>query len=208
MFGFIKKKKSLKRKSCETIHIPRGRHTYGPEPELVGLAAVVNQLAQGSKIGSFCSIAPGLKFIFRGKHMVNWVTAYPFRERWKMDVPLNCLPPHDPIIVGNDVWIATNVSIMQGVTVGDGAVIAQESFVTEDVPPYAIVGGHPARVIRYRFTEERISELLKIAWWNWDDEMIKKIVPQLVCENVAEFIQQANKIIASKKYFKTDHESD
>lgn len=208
MLSFLKKNKSFKYNSDEIIHVPRGRHTYGPEPEMVGPVPLVNQLAQGSKIGSFCSIAPGLKFVFRGKHMVNWVTTYPFRERWKMDVPLNCLPPRDPITVGNDVWIATNVSIIQGVTVGDGAVIGQESFVTKDVPPYAIVGGHPARIIRYRFTDSQISALLQIAWWNWDDEEIKRVVPQLVSENVVEFIHQANQIIASTNCFKTDYESD
>jgi hypothetical protein len=89
MLSFLKKKKSFKCKSDEIIHVPRGRHTYGPEPEMVGA------------------------------------------------VPLNCLPSHDPIIVGNDVWIAPNVSIMQGVTVGNGTVIAQESFVTKDVPPHS-----------------------------------------------------------------------
>jgi hypothetical protein len=208
MLSFLKKNKSFKCKSDEIIHVPRGRHTYGPEPEMVGPVPLVNQLAQGSKIGSFCSISPGLKFIFRGKHMVNWVTTYAFRERWKMDVPLNCLPPHDPIIVGNDVWIATNVSIMQGVTIGDGAVIAQESFVTKDVPPYAIVGGHPARIIRYRFTETQISDLLQIAWWNWDDEEIKKIVPQLVSENVVEFIRQARMIAPKQNSLGTDQFSN
>jgi carbonic anhydrase/acetyltransferase-like protein (isoleucine patch superfamily) len=101
--------------------------------------------------------------------------------------------------VGNDVWIATNVSIMQGVTVGDGAVIAQESFVTRDVPPYALVGGHPARIIRYRFAEAQISELLRIAWWNWDDDEIRKLVPYLVCEDVTEFIRRANHVVASRR---------
>lgn len=198
MLSFLKKNKSFKCKSDEIIHVLRGRHTYGPEPEMVGPVPLVNQLAQGSKIGSFCSISPRLKFIFRGKHMVNWVTTYPFYERWRLDIPWNPILAPDPIVIGNDVWIATNVKIMQGITVGDGAVIAQESFVTKDVPPYAMVGGHPAKIIRYRFTKEQISELLKISWWNWDDEVIKTIVPQLLSENVAEFIHQANEIDTSK----------
>jgi virginiamycin A acetyltransferase len=176
---------------------PRGKHTYGPEPILIGPPGVVSQLSVGSKIGSFCSIAQGLKFIFRGKHMVNWISTYPFRDMWGMDVPLNRLPSHDPIVIGNDVWIASNVSIMQGVTVGDGAVIAQESFVTKDVPPYAMVGGHPARIIRYRFSEKQISNLLNIVWWNWDDELIKKVVPLLTSENVDEFIDTATNMVTA-----------
>jgi len=182
------------RKLSKKIKIPRGRHTYGPEPELVGPSWLINQLAQGSKIGNFCSIAGGLQYIFRGKHMVGWVSTYPFRDMWKMDVPLNSLPPFNPIIVGNDVWIATNVKIIQGVKVGDGAVIAQESFVTKDVPPYSMVGGYPAKVIRYRFTESQISELLRIAWWNWDDDTIKKVVPYLVNNDVDDFISIAKKL--------------
>lgn len=170
-----------------TLVIPRGKHTYGPGPEIVGFPSI----GIGSRIGSFCSIARGLQFIFRGKHMTNWVSTYPFRDMWQMDVPLNDLPDHAPIIIGNDVWIAANGRIIQGVTVRDGAVIATESFVTKDVPPYAIVGGHPAEVIRYRFSESQIAELLEIAWWYWDDEDIRKVVPLLVSNDIDRFIEVA-----------------
>ncbi len=111
-----------------------------------------------------------------------------------MDVPLNNLQDHFPIVVGNDVWIATNVRILQGVKVGDGAVIATESFVTKDIPPYAMVGGHPAEIIRYRFSEKQIEDLLKIAWWNWDDEEIRKVVPLLTSDSVDMFIQVAKEM--------------
>jgi virginiamycin A acetyltransferase len=184
--------RSILIKFDKDILIPRGKHSYGPDPELIGPLEVIKSLAQGSKIGNFCSIARGLKFIFRGNHMVNWVSTYPFRDRWGMTVPLNSLPPYDPIIIGNDVWIATNVKIMQGVKVGNGAVIAQESFVTKDVPPYSMVGGYPAEIIRYRFPERQISELLSIAWWNWEDEKIRKAVPYLVSNKIDEFIHLAN----------------
>lgn len=173
-----------------TLVIPRGKHTYGPGPEIVGIPSI----GAGSQIGSFCSIAPGLKFIFRGKHMTNWVSTYPFRDMWQMDVPLNDLPRHAPIIVGNDVWIAANVKILQGVVIGDGAVIATESFVTKDVPSYTIVGGHPADIIRHRFSEHQIAELLEIAWWNWNDEDIKQVVPLLVSHDVDRFIEIANRM--------------
>jgi len=167
--------------------IPRGKHTYGQEPKIIG----VPEIAIGSKIGNFCSIAENLQFIVRGSHMINWVTTYPFQVLWKMDVPLNALPPHSPIIIGNDVWIAANVKIKQGVTIGDGAVLATESFITKDVPPYALVGGNPARIIKYRFTEQQIKDLLEIKWWDWEDEKIKKVVPLLVSNNIDEFIRIA-----------------
>ena len=167
--------------------IPRGKHTYGQEPKIIG----VPDIAVGSRIGKFCSIAENLQFIVRGSHMIDWVTTYPFHEMWKMDVPLHDLPPHSPIIIGNDVWIAANVKIKQGVKIGDGAILATECFVTKDVPPYALVGGNPAKIIKYRFSEEQIKDLLEIKWWDWEDDKIKKIVPLLVSKNIDEFIKIA-----------------
>lgn len=165
--------------------IPRGKHTYGPEPKIIG----VPEITIGSKIGKFCSIAENLQFIARGAHMIDWVTTYPFQAVWGMNVPLHDLPPHSPITIGNDVWIAANVKIKQGVKIGDGAVLATECFVTKDVPPYAVVGGNPAKVIKYRFTEEQIESLLEIKWWDWEDDKIKEIVPLLVSNNIDEFIR-------------------
>lgn len=177
--------------------VPRGKHTYGPEPIVMG----VQEIARGSKIGRYCSIADNLQFIVKGTHMIDWVTTYPFQALWDMDVPLyeingikgkvNDLPPASPITIGNDVWIASNVKIKQGVTIGDGAILATECFVTKDVPPYALVGGNPAKIIKYRFTEEQIKDLLKIKWWDWEDEEIRKIVPLLASNNIDKFIEKA-----------------
>jgi len=167
--------------------VPKGKHTYGPEPAFIGLPII----GEGSKMGNFCSIAPGLQYIFRGKHMVPWISTYAFQARWNMpEVPINDLPLHYPITIGNDVWIAENVKILQGVTIGDGAVVATESFVTKDVPPYAMVGGYPAEIIRYRFTEPQIAAMLRIQWWNWPDDKIKKAVPLLCSRNIDKFIQE------------------
>lgn len=93
------------------------------------------------------------------------------------------------------MWIASNVTIKEGVRVGNGAVIAMESLVTKNVPPYAIVGGNPARIIRYRFNKKQIEELLKIAWWNWNDGEIKKITHLLISEKVDAFIEATKKMI-------------
>lgn len=165
--------------------LPRGKHTYGPVEKILGHENIL----AGSKIGSFCSIADNLQLIAKGSHMIDWVTTYPFRVKWGLDVPLHNLPPHSPIIIGNDVWIASNVKIKQGVTIGDGAILATECFVTKDVPPYAIVGGNPAKIIKYRFTDSQISDLLSIKWWEWPDEKIKQAVPLLVSSNIDDFIR-------------------
>jgi len=179
--------------------IPYGRHTYGPEPQIVGLEC----LSKGTRIGSFCSISSGVKFIFLGSHTYHWVTTYPFHanpmhERWKVDAgdyhggvlrEEDVIP--QPIIVGNDVWIATNAKVKQGATIGDGAVVAMESLVTKDVPPYAIVGGNPARIIKYRFNERQIHDLLEIKWWNWDDVEIASALPLMLSEDIDAFIRFA-----------------
>jgi tetrahydrodipicolinate N-succinyltransferase len=96
-----------------------------------------------------------------------------------------------PIIIENDVWVASNVLIKEGVRVGNGAVIAMGSLVTKDVPPYALVGGNPAKVIKFRFTEKQIDELQDLAWWNWPDNEIKKIVPMLLSEDADALIRYA-----------------
>lgn len=79
-----------------------------------------------------------------------------------------------PCVIGNDVWIATGAIINRGVTIGDGAVVASGAVVTKDVPPYAIVAGCPAKVIKYRFDKEKIDKLMEMKWWEWEDEKIRE----------------------------------
>ena len=173
--------------------LSQGKHTYAAgAPNGIKILGV-ESILKGSSIGNFCSIADNLQLIAKGTHMTNWVTTYPFQAMWGMDVPLNDLKPHSPITIGSDVWIASNVKIKQGVTIGDGAILATECFVTKDVPPYAMVGGNPAKIIRYRFTEKQIEDLLEIKWWNWDDEKIRRLVPLMVSGDVDKFIKTAKK---------------
>jgi virginiamycin A acetyltransferase len=131
-------------------------------------------------IGKYCSIACGAKFMFTsGNHRMASLSTYPFPilyEEWGLngsDVT-EAWDNRGDIVIGNDVWIGYEAVVMQGVRIGDGAVIGTRAIVTKDVPSYSIVGGIPAKVIRKRFSEEVIEKLLKIQWWNWDDETVRK----------------------------------
>jgi virginiamycin A acetyltransferase len=189
-----------RRKSGLKFVIPYGKHSYGSQPKILGTHILEH--ARGSKVGNFCSIAKGLKFAFLEEHDYNMVTTYPFYafyERWGFDLPplwnegiFNFSNLREtPVIIENDVWIAAHVTVMAGVTIHNGAVVAMDSLVTKDVPPYAIVGGRPAKIIKYRFEPNQIAELLKIAWWNWSDEKIAGYLPLLMSVDIERFIRTA-----------------
>ncbi|HHB79733.1 MAG TPA: CatB-related O-acetyltransferase [Saprospiraceae bacterium] len=134
-------------------------------------------------IGKFCMIASDVKFIMNGaNHLTNAISAYPFSifgNGWEKAMEGKDFPVKGDINIGNDVWIGYNATIMSGVTIGDGAIIATNSTVVKDVEPYSIVGGNPAKEIKKRFSEETINKLLKIQWWNWEIEKITKNVHHL-----------------------------
>ena len=131
-------------------------------------------------IGKFCSIACGAKFIFNSaNHTLSSVSTYPFPiffEEWGLNIKdvAAAWDNKGDIIIGNDVWIGYEAVITAGVTVGDGAIIGTRAVVTKDVPPYTIVGGVPAKPIRKRFDNETLDELLKIRWWDWQEEKIAR----------------------------------
>lgn len=129
-------------------------------------------------VGKFCSIACGAKFIFNSaNHALGSLSTYPFPiffEEWGLpveDIP-RAWDNKGDIVVGNDVWIGFEAVILAGVTIGDGAVVGARAVVTKDVPPYAIVGGVPARPIRRRFDQAVIDRLLALRWWDWPEERI------------------------------------
>jgi len=134
-------------------------------------------------IGKFCMIASEVKFIMNGaNHLTSAITSYPFAifgNGWEKAMDGKSYPQKGDITIGNDVWIGYNATIMAGVTIGDGAIIATNSTVVKDVEPYSIVGGNPAKEIRKRFTEDKIAKLLKIKWWNWDIERITENIQNL-----------------------------
>lgn len=141
-----------------------GKHSY------ISRDSSINR--EDTIIGSFCSISDGVR-IGLAQHPTNYFSTshFCFDNLNREDVGF----VDEPCAIGNDVWIGSDVLIMGGINVGDGAVLAAGAVVTKDVPPYAIVGGVPAKVIRYRFDEETIKELLELKWWDMPDEKIKQI---------------------------------
>lgn len=134
-------------------------------------------------IGKFCMIASDVTFIMNGaNHVSNAISAYPFAafgQGWEHAMDGKEYPLKGDIVIGNDVWLGYKSVIMSGVNIGDGAIVAAHSIVTKDVPPYSIVGGNPARIIRKRFEEEQIEKLLTLKWWDWGIEKITANVQNL-----------------------------
>ena len=157
-------------------------------------------------VGNYCSIGDNSKFYLGGNHRYDWVTTYPFHIKYlhnnifdSLENEIDGYPlSNGDIVIGNDVWFGENVTVMSGVKIGDGAVIGTNSTVVKHVEPYSIVGGHPAKHIKYRFSPETIEKLLDIQWWNFDDEYINDLAPLLCSPNIEEFIKKCYSIIQNE----------
>lgn len=171
----------------ETIPNPRyeiGAYTYG--------TPAVYDWEQRStlRIGKYCSIADEVTILLGGNHRTEWISTYPFGAL--QDVWPNSAHVEEPpdttkgdVVIGNDVWIATRVTILSGVTIGDGAVIAAGAVVVDDVEPYGVVAGNPARQIKKRFSDSDVNALLAVRWWDWPDEKVHEHVAVLCNGDVA-----------------------
>ena len=143
-------------------------------------------------IGKFCMIASDVTFIMNGaNHLNKSISSYPFAifgKDWSNAMEGKNYPVKGDTIIGNDVWIGYRASIMPGIHIGDGAIIAANSVVTKNVDPYSIVGGNPATEIRKRFNEEQIKQLLELKWWNWDIEKITDNLDKLTSSDLEKLI--------------------
>lgn len=183
----------IKKGKIGNANIEVGRYTYGYEKMKVA------QYGEGAslQIGSFCSIADNLSVILGGNHRVDWITTFPFGHIFQDELGgvgiLGHPQSNGDIIIGNDVWIGGNVTILSGVKIGDGAVIATNSTVVKDIAAYEIWGGNPATKIKTRFSEEVIESLQKLKWWEWKVEIIQKLASSLSQIPDAESIDKLGK---------------
>lgn len=185
-------------------NIEIGDYTYYDDPEdsinfeknvLYHLDFIGDKL----KIGKFCSIARGVKFIMNGaNHRIDNFSSYPFPifgGSWAdqlKNATLGAKSKGDTII-GNDVWIGYEALIMPGIKIGDGAVIAAKSVVVSDIPPYSIYGGNPAKIINKRFSDDVIKILLEVKWWEWPYDKITKNIDVIFNSDIQKLMQISNK---------------
>lgn len=145
-------------------------------------------------IGKFCSIACKAKFLMTsGNHALKSLSTYTFPifyEEWDLDISdiKDAWDNKGDIEIGNDVWVGYDALIMSGVKIGDGAIVGARSVVTKDVPPYAIVGGTPAKIIKKRFSDDTILKLLKIKWWDWPYEKIQLNIQHIQSGNIDKLV--------------------
>lgn len=180
----IRQKYPLSEEAQKKVEI--GDFTYGsPFVATSGNAAKV-------KIGKFCSFAKNVMLLLEEDHRTDWVSTYPFNT---MMPEISYIEGHPhakgDIVIGNDVWVATEARILSGVTIGDGAVIAANAVVAKSVPPYSVVVGNPGRVVKQRFDDITVERLLEMKWWDWEYEDIYHVIPLL----------QSNQMDALYKYY-------
>lgn len=176
----------LQRYNHQRIQI--GDFTYG-HPDTHSPRIVYFGEDTSLTIGKYCSIAENVTIFLGGYHNSNCVSTYPFNAAYPAKNLPSVLISKPPIIIGNDVWIGAHAIIMGGVKIGNGAIIAAGSVVTKDIPPYAIVGGNPAKIISQRFDDETILALEKIKWWDWSVEKIKANMVKLNGSDLKGFIK-------------------
>jgi acetyltransferase-like isoleucine patch superfamily enzyme len=165
-----------------------GRHSYG-----IPVIKTYTHDTTKLTIGAYSAVSETSIVMLGGEHAVDRVTTFPLRITLKLPgagedgIPVKT----GDTVIGNDVWVTQRTFVRSGVTIGDGAIVAAGAVVIKDVPPFAIVGGNPAKVLRYRFTPEQIEALLEIRWWDWPDELVVEATPLLCGTDIDAFIAWA-----------------
>ncbi len=148
-------------------------------------------------VGRYGSIADGVEILLGGDHRLDWATTYPFPalpRLWPAAVRVTgSAPSRGDVTIGHDVWLASQCMVMSGVTIGHGAVVAARSVVTRDVPPYAIVAGNPARIVRMRFEEAQVEALLATRWWALPQARVVALLPLLMSGRIDELTGALNR---------------
>lgn len=166
---------------------------YSIGPGSYGLPEV-HDWQEGStlSIGAYCSIAEGVQIFLGGHHRSDWVTTYPFPAMLPQAAHIRGYAgTNGDVRVGSDVWLCSNCTVLSGVTIGHGAIVAAGALVTKDVEPYAVVGGNPARFLRWRFPEEQRQKLLQSAWWDWPEAELHGLVDKLCSDDIEGFLAYA-----------------
>jgi virginiamycin A acetyltransferase len=146
-------------------------------------------------LGKYNSIGRDCNFFLHANHRPDWVTTSSqllgpvTHQIAEMHMKMGHPTCKGDIIVENDVWVGAKATIMSGVKIHNGAIVATGAVVTKDVPPYAIVAGNPAKVVKYRFSEEQIESLLKISWWDWDESKVREMAMTMWTDNIDDFIK-------------------
>ena len=171
---------------CSLLNVELDQYTYVSSFSTIG----------NSVIGKFCSIGSYL-ICGMGTHPTNLLSTHPsfFSTQKQCGMSFtktDSFQEYKNISIGHDVWIGARVFINDGIRIGNGAIIGAGAVIVKDVPDYAIVGGTPAKIIRFRFTDDIINELLKIQWWHWPEDRLSKAQSYFINENIHEFIEAVN----------------
>lgn len=175
-------------RAAEKIRLRYPRYSVG-----VGTYGIPDVVEFGDdtvlKIGAYTSIASGVQILLGGEHRTDWLTTYPFPAMVDAVKDIkDYAPSKGDVVIGSDCWICTNAVILSGVTIGHGAIVAAGTVVSRDVPPYAVVGGTPCKVIRWRFEQATRDLLLEAAWWDWPMDEVKEVARMLCSADQASFL--------------------